>query len=161
MKIPKEKLLSLPHERGKALIAAQKMRRVESAYSGSGMCYCISCGKPFHWKEMDGGHFIPKTIRITELILTNIWPQCKTCNGPLRGNVAAYEINLRKKRGDDEVDRLIALRMAADGSEEHCNQLTDEDKELLGYNPTAQDYKDIAKLCNKRTREVIRDKGIA
>ena len=143
-----------------ALRSLQKLRRAEEALPGSGLCQCISCGSWHHWKSMDGGHFIPRTFRITELEPTNIWPQCKRCNGFLEGNTIAYDINLRKRIGDARVDRLIALRMASTGSEEHIGMLSDEDKRKLVMRFTADDYIEIKREFEKRTRKVTLEKGI-
>ncbi|MBL7006366.1 MAG: recombination protein NinG [Spirochaetia bacterium] len=158
-KYPKK--ITFAKARKDALTAKQKLRKVEEALLGSGICYCISCGKPNHWSAMDGGHFIPSTIRITELMDDDIYPQCKHCNGFLEGNSIAYEFNLRKKIGNDRVDRLIALRMASGGSDKHYALLSDEDKRLLVQKKTIPDYVQITKYCKARTKALIREKGIA
>lgn len=109
---------------------------------------------------MDGGHFIPKNIHITELERDNIWPQCKRCNGFLEGNTVAYEINLRKRVGDAAVDRLVALMMASTGSDELFEKLSDDDKRKIIQRMTADDYILFKRECEKRTREIVRNKGI-
>ena len=45
--------------RAKALKTLQKLARI-SAADDSGFAACVSCGKIQHYKELDGGHFIPK-----------------------------------------------------------------------------------------------------
>ena len=45
--------------RQKCLKAAQKLARM-SAADDDGYCSCVSCSKSLHYKQMDGGHFIPK-----------------------------------------------------------------------------------------------------
>lgn len=57
----------------------QKIRRIESA-DEFGMCACCSCGKRQHWKEMQGGHYIPRGKTATKLEEHNINPQCVSCN---------------------------------------------------------------------------------
>lgn len=57
----------------------QKIRRIESA-DEQGYCACASCGKRAHWKEMQGGHYIPRGKTATKLEEHNINPQCVSCN---------------------------------------------------------------------------------
>lgn len=67
---------------------------------------CISCGKD-KVSAWHAGHFIPvgvnKSIRFDE---NNVHKQCMRCNTFLHGNDKNYELNLRIKIGDEEVDRL-------------------------------------------------------
>ena len=62
-----------------AAVLLQKIRRIESA-DEFGMCVCCSCGKRQHWKEMQGGHYIPRGKSATKLEEHNINPQCVSCN---------------------------------------------------------------------------------
>jgi len=62
-----------------AAVLLQKIRRMESA-DEFGMCVCCSCGKRQHWKEMQGGHYIPRGKTATKLEEHNINPQCVSCN---------------------------------------------------------------------------------
>ena len=64
----------------KAAVLLQKIRRLEEA-DENGYCRCVSCGKVEHYKDMDGGHYIPRTRTATKLVEHNINPQCKGCNG--------------------------------------------------------------------------------
>jgi hypothetical protein len=57
----------------------QKIRRIESA-DEDGYCNCCSCGKRYHWKELQGGHYIPRGKSATKLEEHNINPQCVSCN---------------------------------------------------------------------------------
>lgn len=78
----------MPKKKKKKTIAAlvedaakllQKIRRLEEA-DDNGYCRCVSCGKAYHWKELDGGHYVPRTKTATKLVEHNINPQCKSCN---------------------------------------------------------------------------------
>jgi len=66
---------------------------------------CISCQKPP--KKINAGHFLSTAshpeLRFNE---NNIWLQCEHCNSYLSGNQALYRINLIKKIGLKEVERL-------------------------------------------------------
>ena len=67
--------------RAKALETIQKLARI-SAADDNGYCKCVSCGKLDHYKNMDGGHFIPKgSSSRWALEESNVNPQCKGCNG--------------------------------------------------------------------------------
>ena len=67
--------------RAKAIATLQKLARLRAA-DDSGYCRCVSCGKSFHWKDGDGGHFIPKGhSSYWALRIENVNPQCKKCNG--------------------------------------------------------------------------------
>ena len=46
-----------------------------------GFCNCVTCGAFGNYKDMQGGHFIPRGITATKLMEENIHPQCSTCNG--------------------------------------------------------------------------------
>ena len=67
--------------RAQCLEKLQKLSRMKSA-DDNGYCSCVSCGKNVHWKECDGGHYIPKgSSSYWSLEECNVWPQCKGCNG--------------------------------------------------------------------------------
>ena len=66
--------------RSKALELLQKLCRLE-ACDDNGNAQCWSCRKFFNWKEMDGGHYIPKGhSSYWSLKKDNVHPQCKGCN---------------------------------------------------------------------------------
>src|SRR5690606_28368009 len=62
-----------------AAILLQKIRRIEFA-DDKGYCRCCACGKAYHWKEMQGGHYVPRTKTATKLVEYNINPLCVSCN---------------------------------------------------------------------------------
>ena len=67
--------------KAKALITLQKLVRLKAA-DKNGYCQCVSCRRFFHWKDGDGGHFIPKgNSSFWALKEENVHPQCKGCNG--------------------------------------------------------------------------------
>jgi hypothetical protein len=81
--------------RFKCLKAIQLLARI-SASDENGYCTCVSCGKSFHYKEGDGGHYIPKgDSSFWALEMENIHPQCKGCNGfGMKYGTAAQEYTL-------------------------------------------------------------------
>lgn len=72
--------------RAQCLEAIQKLARISAANS-NGYAQCVSCDPSthaswHHWKDMDGGHFIPKgSSGYWALEIENVHPQCKGCNG--------------------------------------------------------------------------------
>jgi hypothetical protein len=62
-----------------AAVLLQKIRRIESA-DANGYCPCSSCGKVYHWTELQGGHYVPRTKTATKLEEHNINPLCASCN---------------------------------------------------------------------------------
>lgn len=78
--------------RTKCLEALQKLVRLKAA-DDNGYAACVSCGQMGHWKEMDGGHYIPKGhSSYWALDECNVHPQCKSCNAyGMRFGTAAQE----------------------------------------------------------------------
>lgn len=99
--------------RAKALKTLQKLRRMECA-DDNGYAKCVSCGKLDHYKNMDGGHFIPKgSSSRWSLEETNIWAQCKGCNGygMRHGSAEAqYTIHMIDFYGKDYVEHMLATK---------------------------------------------------
>ena len=113
--------------RDRAMALFQRIRRMEEA-NDDGYVRCISCGKLMHWKESQGGHYIPRANRATELESDNVWPQCQQCNGYLKGNPINYRYNLVRKIGEDRVNRIEHMAHAYKGDAESNGNLSDEDK---------------------------------
>ena len=138
--------------RQKCLSAFQRMRVMEE--SCNGYATCISCGKVIPVGEADGGHFIPRRDRATELLPENVHAQCIECNRFLSGNVDAYREGLIAKYGIDYVDRIENIKLANQGSDTARACLDEEDRHLLDKK-TDLDYKRIEKQCRKRLRELF------
>ena len=88
--------------RSKCLKAAQLHARISHA-DDTGYCTCVSCGIKKLYKEMDGGHYIPKgASEFWSLEPENIWPQCKGCNGfgmKYHNKEAVYTIYMQEMYG--------------------------------------------------------------
>lgn len=77
----------------------------------NGYCECITCGIRGYWKgEMQAGHFISKKFN-PALIFDegNVFPQCPKDNLN-QGEQYMYGVFILKKYGENELNRLIALR---------------------------------------------------
>ena len=130
-KTNKPKKKPIPNSiRTRCLTAMQRLRRLEEA-NDEGYVRCISCGKVMTWQEAQGGHYIPRTVRTTELDKDNIWPQCPQCNGVRGGNPIAYRYSLVKRIGKERVERLEDLRAAYYGDEEALSRLNAEDAAIV------------------------------
>ena len=99
--------------RAKALKTLQKLSRI-SAADEWGYCKCVSCGKLEHYKNMDGGHFIPKgSSSRWALEESNVNPQCKGCNGfsMKHGSAEAqYTLFMIDWVGKDQVEYMLATK---------------------------------------------------
>jgi len=99
-----------------ALDTLQKLARLKAA-DDNGYCTCVSCGKRFHWKDMDGGHFIPKGhSSYWALKEVNVNPQCKGCNGfGMRYGIASqnYTLWMIDKHGREFIDDMEFMSNAS------------------------------------------------
>ena len=99
--------------RSKCLKAIQLLARI-SAADDNGYCKCASCGAFHHYKEMDGGHFIPKgSSSFWSLEVENVHPQCKGCNGfGMKYGIASqqYTVFMVEMYGWDFVDNMFTTK---------------------------------------------------
>ena len=71
---------------------------------------CITCGKPFTYSKLQCGHFVPS--RRDSLIFEehNAAAQCYMDNVRRQGAWVEFEMELLKRYGPDEVQRLKMLK---------------------------------------------------
>ena len=73
----------------------------------SGYVKCISCGVKKHWKELDAGHYLPKSKgNCIMWEIKNIHPQCTYCNRYMHGNQNPYALALIDIYGQDILKEL-------------------------------------------------------
>ena len=117
------------HVRLKAAVAANK----------DGFIECVSCNKWFHWKDMQGGHWIERGKQATKIMEENIHPQCKGCNQygmRHRTHVReGYSKFMRDMYGDDFCDQM----------------LIDSRKPIKYFRP---DLEDMVKDLRRKNREL-------
>ena len=117
------------HVRLKAAVAANK----------DGFIECVSCNKWFHWKDMQGGHWIERGKQATKIMEENIHPQCKGCNQygmRHRTHVReGYSKFMRDMYGDDFCDQM----------------LVDSRKPIKYFRP---DLEDMVKDLRRKNREL-------
>jgi hypothetical protein len=145
---------SLEDYRQSALKAFQLLRRMEESYNGIGVC--ISCGKKDLISRMQGGHYISRRCRATELEVDNVNIQCIHCNQFLGGNVLNYRDNLIEKIGLERVERLEDLYRAWQGSDEALERLSESDRLLL-KKKTKSDYMELEKKFKEKIKELKND----
>lgn len=90
-------------------VLLQKLVRLENA-DDNGYCSCVTCGTTKHYKDLDGGHFVSRRYTATRLMKENVWPQCKVCNGYLKGNPIPYTLFMIDTYGKEFVHELHALK---------------------------------------------------
>ena len=135
--------------RQRCLTAMQKLRRLEEA-NPDGKVRCISCGRVMDWTEAQGGHYISRTCRATELESDNIWPQCTACNMYKSGNPIAYRYSLARKIGEARVKRLEDMKAASDGDEEAIASLSAEDLAKVNAKKGREYYAGLYSDISKR-----------
>jgi Bacteriophage Lambda NinG protein len=93
----------------------QKQRRREDAQERGDGEYvpCISCGKIYHWEDMDGGHFISRRFKSTLLEKVNVHAQCRICNRMMGGKTKEYERAIVRLYGQDTLDNLLEKKYAS------------------------------------------------
>lgn len=73
-----------------------------------GYCRCISCGKPYFWKEIQNGHYMSRRFFSTRWSEDNCRPQCVGCNIFNQGNIQLYRRSLVKELGEQRVSLIEA-----------------------------------------------------
>ena len=92
-----------------AAVLLQKLVRLKAS-DDNGYCRCVTCGAQHHWKDMQGGHYVPRGKTATKLMEENIHPQCRACNGfsMKYGNAEKqYTLYMIDYYGRDFVERMI------------------------------------------------------
>ena len=138
--------------RNKALMLMQLLRRLQEA-TDNGYVYCISCGAILHYTQAQGGHYIPRRHRATELEEDNINPQCARCNGFLSGNQILYRDNLVKTIGLERVERLENMFRAEQGDEDAMDKLSLDDQIKVNTKKTIKDYQEIIDYCKAEIKK--------
>lgn len=73
----------------------------------NGYVKCISCETFAHWKTLDCGHYLPKSLGLAIYFEeTNVAPQCTGCNRFRHGNQPKYALALIDKYGPDILDEM-------------------------------------------------------
>jgi len=89
---------SIPQLKKKAdKLYSLKLRK--EAANKEGMCKCYTCSSIKHWKELQCGHFVTRTITALRYEPKNTRPQCVSCNLFKQGCPDIFAYNLTKEYG--------------------------------------------------------------
>jgi len=75
----KRKKRTVAQEVEEAAKLLQRLVRLKAS-DDNGYAQCITCNKIDHYKNLQGGHFIPRGRTVFKLFEENIHPQCPHCN---------------------------------------------------------------------------------
>ena len=82
-------------------------RYIRQKYANeSGLVECFTCKCVKHWKEMQNGHYIPRSFSSTRYDEKNNHPQCPACNIFGGGKYDVYAVELEKKYGQGILQEL-------------------------------------------------------
>lgn len=98
-----------------------------------GITVCVTCGVKKHWKEMQCGHYVPRSHMGARFDEENCHVQCCSCNVFKKGNMDEYALYLKSKYGDGILDRL-------------------HKKKLVGRKISAAEYQELIDLYNEKIR---------
>lgn len=59
-----------------------------------GFCECVTCGRKYHWKDIQAGHFMSRKHYSTRWDEDNVKPQCRGCNIFNQGEQYRYSVYL-------------------------------------------------------------------
>jgi hypothetical protein len=149
----------MPSPRQKALSEFQRYVRYRDS-DERGYAKCISCGRVYPVKQMDGGHYEQRSNLATELDEDNVHAQCKRCNGPLQGNTVAYRMRLVERIGVERVSRVEDMAMAYRGDGEALSRLSEEDRAQVRHKRTKKEYETLAKKYRKLADGLAKEKWI-
>lgn len=81
------------------VVFSQYVRLSNADYRG--MCTCVTCGRQYHWKKIQAGHFISRAKYSTRWVLDNVKPQCYGCNCMQQGRQYEFSLYLGSKLSDE------------------------------------------------------------
>lgn len=82
----------------------------ELASDKNGMVKCYTCSTIKHWKEMQCGHYISRTVTALRYYRKNTKPQCAGCNMFNQGRLDIFAVNLIKEYGSGILEELQELK---------------------------------------------------
>lgn len=77
------------------------IRRKDTNQDGYVDCY--TCEKPFHWKQIQAGHFVDGRNNTVLYDPNLVKPQCYRCNMVLKGNKVAFTLRMLEKYSPEEI----------------------------------------------------------
>lgn len=83
---------------------------IRRKYARGDTVKCFTCFTEKPVKEMQCGHFIPRSHLSTRWLEENCHPQCVGCNVFMKGRMDVYAYQLTVKYGPDILKKLLALK---------------------------------------------------
>ena len=74
-----------------------------------GVCFCVTCGRVFHWQSGDAGHYVQRDRLATRYDEKNVHAQCKYCNRFRSGEQSIHGMEIDKKYGEGTAAKLITI----------------------------------------------------
>lgn len=72
---------------------------------------CISCGSYLHWKQLQAGHYVARSICLAlKFDERNVNAQCASCNCYDTRSITSYAVAMRKKYGESILEELETFR---------------------------------------------------
>jgi hypothetical protein len=104
---------------------------------------CVTCGKLFHWKELQCGHYMKRARPLTRYHEKNCHSQCRNCNCFKEGEQGKHGLAIDSKYGANTAQMLADLH------------------DLPGQKKyTKNEIDEIAKKYKKKAKELATKKGI-
>ena len=104
----KKKKISLTKIKNKCWKLFSLMVRLEET-DKNGYGNCVSCGRTYHYKQFQCGHFIAGRNNSILFERNACHIQCYGCNIGKAGNIVEYYQWMKEKFGEKEIDRLRIL----------------------------------------------------
>ena len=80
------------------------IRRKGMSHDETNVCY--TCGKRYHYKLLQAGHFIGGRHNNNLFDERGVRPQCYNCNINLKGNTVEFFRRMQQEVGDEVIDDL-------------------------------------------------------
>ena len=84
------------------------IRQRDTDHTGYGEC--ITCGRSYHWKEAQAGHFVSRKTNKLRYDERNVNLQCVGCNMFKSGEQYIYGKEIDQKYGDGIAEELMSQR---------------------------------------------------
>lgn len=97
-----------------------------------GFCKCITCGREYHWKKIQAGHFMSRKHMSTRWQLNNVKPQCYGCNCMQQGRQFEFSKQLGKKISNEMYEKSrVITKFTIDELQEMISHYSEQVKKYL------------------------------
>jgi len=105
----KKSINTIPKLKRKLWTIFSTFTRMRDCFESTGSTewgFCFTCGKRYHFKLLQAGHFIPGRNNAVLFSERGVHAQCYNCNINLKGNTLEYRRGIIKKYGDGVDEEL-------------------------------------------------------